>query len=296
MNASMTSLSLFFEFEPGSNASRSGGAPRQGLFFARKRFLLWACILLSLMVHGLGVWLADFRPVHRVILDKLVILDLVAPSVKPAPVSAPDGTMARAAQAALANPPEPASSPPVAQTQAPKDALRNKKKPASVVQPKSVAKEAPVPQREVTPPAATPVGVIAQSRVGQIVPRQGVTVLANESGLDALKHGSEARFMHGVATEEFVEDNYIGEYAMGKLGRVWIEDDRARSGHLILHAEHMGFTRPLFRFNRFIYVYGESPDSPEPILGSVTFFSDGYHIHQFMWQHNATYAYYPRRD
>lgn len=165
-----------------------------------------------------------------------------------------------------------------------------------MVQPKSVAKEVLLPQREDTPPAAMPVGFNSQAHVGQIVPRQGVTVLANESGQDALKHGSEARFMHGVATEEFVEDNYVGEYAMGKLGRFWIEDDRARSGHLILHAEHMGFRRPLFRFNRFIYVYGENLDFPEPILGSVTFFSDGYHIHQFMWQHNATYTYYPRRD
>lgn len=121
-------------------------------------------------------------------------------------------------------------------------------------------------------------------------------VIANEAGADALKHGAEARFMHGLATEEFVEDNYVGEYSLGKLGRVWIEDDRARSGHLVLHADGLGFHRKLFRFNRFIYVYGQEPDTATPVLGSVTFFSDGYHIHQFLWQHNSTKAYFPRRN
>jgi hypothetical protein len=75
MNASMTSLALFFESEPGSNASRYEGAVRKGLLCLRKRFLLWACIVLSLMVHGLGVWLVDFRPVHHLILDKLEACD-----------------------------------------------------------------------------------------------------------------------------------------------------------------------------------------------------------------------------
>jgi hypothetical protein len=132
--------------------------------------------------------------------------------------------------------------------------------------------------------------------IGQVVALPGVTVLANESGQDTLKHGAEARFMHGMATEEFVEENYIGEYTMGPADRVWIEDDRAQSGHLILHAERMGLTRKLFRFNRFIYIYGEYSDSPAPILGTVTFFSDGYHIHQFLWQHNSTHAFFPRRN
>ncbi len=120
-------------------------------------------------------------------------------------------------------------------------------------------------------------------------------VLANESGRDTLKHGAEARFMHGVATEEFVEDNYVGAYYVPGRGTVWIEDDRAGSGHLILHDDKTGFRRSLFRFNRFIYVYGEGPDSPAPVLGSVTFLSDGSRVHQFIWQHNSTQAYYPSR-
>ena len=120
-------------------------------------------------------------------------------------------------------------------------------------------------------------------------------VLANESGRDALKHGAEARFMHGVATEEFVEDNYVGAYHVPGRGAVWIEDDRAGSGHLILHDDKTGFRRPLFRFNRFIYVDGEGPDSPAPVLGSVTFLSDGSRVHQFIWQHNSTQAYSPSR-
>lgn len=296
MNASLPSLSLFFGSMPESKASRSRGTDRSGYAFTRRRVVLWGCVLLSLIVHGLGVWLADFRPVHHLILDRLVVLDIAAPPVKPVPVPAPDGSVKDAAPASAITPPKPASSPQAAKTPAPKSPVRKKEMSASTVQQKSVIKETSLAKREVAPQVATPVSFKSKTPVGQIVPRQGVTVLANESGQDALKHGSEARFMHGVATEEFVEENYIGEYAMGKLGRVWIEDDRARSGHLILHAEHMGFKRPLFRFNRFIYVYGENPDSPEPILGSVTFFSDGYHIHQFMWQHNSTYAYFPRRN
>lgn len=131
--------------------------------------------------------------------------------------------------------------------------------------------------------------------IGQVAQRPDATVLANESGQDTLKHGAEARFMHGVATEEFVEENYVGDYTLPDSSRVWIEDDRARSGHLVLHAEGMGLHRKLYRFNRFIYVYGDTSESPSPILGSVTFFSDGYHIHQFLWQHNSTTAHFPRR-
>ncbi|NLW80367.1 MAG: hypothetical protein GXY42_01640 [Desulfovibrionales bacterium] len=142
------------------------------------------------------------------------------------------------------------------------------------------------------PSDAAPQEVCAESPRS---PASGGKILANESGQDILKHGAEARFMHGLATEEFVEENYVGEYSLGAGGRVWIEDDRAMSGHLVLHAEHMGLIRPLFRFNRFIYVYGEDPANPDPVLGSVTFFSDGYIIHQFLWQHNATQAFYPTR-
>ena len=296
MNASLTSLLLFLDFKPESKVFRHGNADRDECPFFRKRFVLWPCVLLSLIVHGLGVWLADFRPVHHLVLDTLMVLEIAAPSMKPVPVPAPDSSVKDVVPASVIDSPKPASLPAAAVTPAPKITVRKKEKSTPAVQPKSVAKERAVPKPEAAPQVAAPEGFNAKTSVGQIVPRHGVTVLANESGLDALKHGSEARFMHGVATEEFVEDNYVGEYAMGKLGRVWIEDDRARSGHLILHAEHMDFERPLFRFNRFIYVYGETPDSPEPILGSVTFFSDGYHIHQFMWQHNSTYAYYPRRD
>jgi len=294
MGASLTTLPLFFEFDSGSDLSRSEGAKMGLRASGRRRSVLAACLLLSLVLHGLGVWMADFRPVHHLILDTLVILDIAA--VRPPPFPGPDGPVARDALSSVSAPPEPASLPQAAQTQAPKVAMPKKERPATAIQPKSVAKETPLPKPGTTPPVPAPADVESEVAVGQIVQRQGVTVLANESGMDSLKHGSEARFMHGVATEEFVEENYVGEYVMGKLGKVWIEDDRARSGHLILHAEHMGFRRPLFRFNRFIYVYGEKLDSPEPILGSVTFFSDGYHIHQFMWQHNSTYAYFPRRN
>jgi hypothetical protein len=57
----------------------------------------------------------------------------------------------------------------------------------------------------------------------------------------------------------------------------------------------MGLECPLYRFNKYIYVYGESPNSPEPILGTVTFLSNGERVNQILWQHNATQAFFPMR-
>lgn len=296
MNPSLTSLPPMGGFGPDQGLSGLEGGQCEECSVFRRHRLLWFSILLSLVVHVFGGWLADMRPVRHLMTDRLVILDIAASRAEPAPLPAPETHAQAAVPPSDAQMPRPAPPPQVGRTQPARTAKQAKSRPAPMGPQKAEATQSPGPKPKAPAPVATSPGLARNASIGQIVPRSGVTVLANESGQDALKHGAEARFMHGVATEEFVEDNYVGEYAMGKLGRVWIEDDRARSGHLILHAEHMGFRRPLFRFNRFIYVYGENPDSPEPILGSVTFFSDGYHIHQFLWQHNATYAYYPRRD
>lgn len=146
--------------------------------------------------------------------------------------------------------------------------------------------------------ASRPANASAHVTIDDVAPRAGSerkpVILANESGQDSLKHGAEARFMHGLATEEFVEENYVGEYWLSKVGRVWIERNQNNDG-LILHADQMNFHRPLHRFNRFIYVYGTHADQPFPVLGAVTFFSDGDRIHQFLWQHNGTTAYFPWR-
>jgi hypothetical protein len=259
---------------------------RCGQFLAHGKYIMAGCLFLSLILHGLSGWLFEFRPVHQFVADRLLLLDIVAPRAVAVPDTEGSVPVSTSAVPAVKSPvrvPVPAKAVPEPQAVAP--AVRRKPK----VQ-QAAVKAARVGKEERRADVRTSVPV------GQVMPQRGVTVLANESGQDALKHGSEARFMHGVATEEFVEENYIGEYSLGKLGRVWIEDDRARSGHLILHVEGIGLTRPLFRFNRFIYVYGENPDSPEPILGSVTFFSDGDRIHQFLMQHNSTHAYYPRRN
>ncbi|HCF04943.1 MAG TPA: hypothetical protein DEU72_01690 [Desulfomicrobiaceae bacterium] len=120
----------------------------------------------------------------------------------------------------------------------------------------------------------------------------GPVLLANEAGADRLKHGAEARFLHGLATEEFVEDNYVGTFH-------WQGDpisiERDAQGRLWLHDPGHGFRRRLHRFNRFIYVYGPDDDHPEPIHGSVTFFSDGERVFQFLWQEGGTRAVFPRR-
>ncbi|UTF48894.1 hypothetical protein NLA06_09900 [Desulfomicrobium sp. ZS1] len=286
-------------FDQGIHITQLKNAGKDGRVFGIRKSVLTGCIVLSLLLHALSGWMADFRPVPELVKDRPLLLDIdalsdesvsppaqapVAAKVAPRPVTSSDVTSSVSA----------ARSSPV-QKPVPEVKAVSKKN-TSPVQSKSRAQVEPAPERVRNPSPVLQEIVESKTPIGEIVPRPGVTVLANESGQDALKHGAEARFMHGVATEEFVEENYVGEYSMGKSGKVWIEDDRAGSGHLILHAEAMGLRRQLFRFNRFIYVYGENPDSPEPILGSVTFFSDGFHVNNFLWQHNSTHAYYPRRD
>jgi len=299
MSPSETGFLTLSGFDQGIQATQLKKMGKDGRIFGIRKFVLMGCIVLSLLLHVLSGWMADFRPVPQLVEDRLLLLDIaalsdeadppaaqvpVAEKVTPRPVTSSD--VAAPVSAARSSP----AQKPVPEVKA----VPQKKSPP--VQSKSRAQAEPVPDRARNPSPVPQESVKSKAPIGQILPRVGVTVLANESGQDALKHGAEARFMHGVATEEFVEENYVGEYSMGKSGKVWIEDDRAGSGHLILHAETMGLRRQLFRFNRFIYVYGERPDSPEPILGSVTFFSDGYHINNFLWQHNSTHAYYPRRE
>jgi hypothetical protein len=122
-----------------------------------------------------------------------------------------------------------------------------------------------------------------------------VSFAGDNDGIMKIKSGAEERSLSCLAAEEFSEDNYAGEYVFGPDKCLVIEDDRARSGHLILRADCMGLRCTLHRFNRFIYVYGPSPDSPEPVLGSVTFLSDGDHVNQVLWQHGERQAFFPTR-
>jgi hypothetical protein len=106
---------------------------------------------------------------------------------------------------------------------------------------------------------------------------------------------TEQRAISCLSSDEFEEEYYAGEYIFGNKKCVVIEDDRAGSGHLILKADCMGVRYPLYRFNRFIYVYGASPDSSEPVLGTVTFLSDGERVNQLLWQHDGNQAFFPMR-
>lgn len=111
-----------------------------------------------------------------------------------------------------------------------------------------------------------------------------------------LKDGAEVRCMSGVLAGEFDESDFVGEYAMGPDNCVRIEDDRAGSGRLVLHADCLGLHYPLYRFNKYIYVYGTTPEPDAPIRGTVTFLSDGGHINQLIWQHEAKQAFFPIRQ
>ncbi|MDO9581656.1 MAG: hypothetical protein Q7J24_00900 [Desulfomicrobium sp.] len=116
-----------------------------------------------------------------------------------------------------------------------------------------------------------------------------------QDGIIKIKDGSEVRCMSGLVDEEFVENNFAGEYFIGSDKCVIIENNIARSGHLILHADFLKLHSPLYRFNKYIYVYGESPESPEPVLGTVTFLSDGSSVNQLIWQHDSRQAFFPIR-
>jgi len=262
---------------PLEDGSRGGRRSRVVLLIA-------GCGLLSLALHffaGLGL---DLRSPEEELRGRLVLLRFDPPP-PPKEIESPP---AKAPVAAATDIP--------AQSGAQRPAVRNTSKRMRKTPVKKTVAKASKPAE---PRAESKPLTMASERsavpVGRIEARPGVTVLANESGQDTLKHGAEARFMHGAATEEFVEDNYVGEYTLKDEGRIWIEDDRSGSGHLVLHAEALGLHRRLFRFNRFIYVYGPAFDSPEPVQGTVTFFSDGYHIHQFLLQHESSKAYFPRR-
>lgn len=122
-----------------------------------------------------------------------------------------------------------------------------------------------------------------------------VLALASDT-VPQLKDGADARCLPGIDSSEFCEENYAGAYTLGPGKCVFIEDARKRKGHLILHADCLGLHCPLYQFNKFIYVYGVSPDSPTPILGTVTFMSDGDGVSQLILQHDGREAYFPMRQ
>jgi hypothetical protein len=120
-------------------------------------------------------------------------------------------------------------------------------------------------------------------------------VLAEDSTHIVVNQGAESRCMSSLINDKFCEENYKGDYYLGSGDCVTIEDDRDNSGHLILHANCLGLHCPLHRFSKYIYVYGKNPDSPEPVLGTVTFLSDGSRINQMIWLHDSKQAFFPLR-
>lgn len=122
-----------------------------------------------------------------------------------------------------------------------------------------------------------------------------VLMAEGSDGFLKIKDGPEVRCLSGLVDEEFVEDNYAGEYSLGSGNCVTIENDLARSGHLILHADCLKLHCPLYRFSKYIYVYRGSQDSPDSVLGTVTFLSDGSRVNQLILQHDSRQAFFPMR-
>lgn len=258
---------------------------------------LWVAVLLSVLLHTALAFIFDFHSfsnAQKALLEVRLVPPMKHESLPVSTTEVTDAvkvTVPPATVAAVERKPVPAPSRRKKTTKKKKTAATRNERESGPKSPQVRTHRSLKPEVPAVAPVTAAPDQSRRTHRGDGVP----ILLANESGLDELKHGSEARFMHGFASDEFVEDNYIGEFSLGKGGRVWIEDDRARSGHLILHAEKMGLVRPLFRFNRFIYTYGVQPGAPKPIGGTVTFFSDGYTIHQFLWEHNSSQAFYPMR-
>ncbi|KAF5040794.1 hypothetical protein DSECCO2_529730 [anaerobic digester metagenome] len=116
------------------------------------------------------------------------------------------------------------------------------------------------------------------------------------NGPTQLKDGAETRCIPGVDDQEFTEENFAGAYSLGPDKCVFIEDARKRGGHLVLHADCLGLHCPLYRFNRFVYVYGSPPGTSAPVQGTVTFMSDGAQVTQIILQHEGRQAYFPMRQ
>lgn len=110
------------------------------------------------------------------------------------------------------------------------------------------------------------------------------------------KDGAETRCIPGVDDQEFTEDNFAGAYSLGPGKCVFIEDARKRGGQLVLHADCLGLHCPLYRFNKFVYVYGAPPGAAAPVQGTVTFMSDGSQVTQIILQHEGRQAYFPMRQ
>lgn len=122
------------------------------------------------------------------------------------------------------------------------------------------------------------------------------SAMAGSQGeITKIKDGSEVRCMSGLATEEFIESGYPGKYYLGSGDCVTIENDLARNGELILHAECLGLRCPLYRFSKYIYIYREVQDDEESVLGTVTFLSDGSAVNQLILQHDSRIAYFPMK-
>lgn len=119
-------------------------------------------------------------------------------------------------------------------------------------------------------------------------------------GLDQTSYGPKIRF----GTTLF--EHYHSYYVSGLVGHfrtddgldVYIVDGRKdpRVKKLLLHVPSRNFTRALTEYNsRYIYSYGPTLLSTEPIQGSVMFMGDGDKIHRLMWIPKAGKALYPER-
>ncbi len=204
MNApelSLAQIAFSGAFRPAVLPGGSGNEePRSG----RGGSVLVPCVLLSIALHAVLLLGLEFRQIEREA-DRTLLLDIVAPAVKELAPQVPQASRVVPEPGSVRTRPEPT---PPARKAASRPARPRQTEKKEKVGPSQKVAQRPAPEKPQSGVLAG--GARCGRATGASCPRRpgrqrpGATVLANESGQDALKHGAEARFMHGVATEEFV--------------------------------------------------------------------------------------------
>lgn len=119
-------------------------------------------------------------------------------------------------------------------------------------------------------------------------------------GIVQTSYGPKIRF--GATLFEHYHSYYVsglvGHFRTAEGLDVYIVDGRKdpRINKLLLHVPAMDLTRTLTEYNsRYIYTYGPSLLSEQPVQGTVMFMGDGDKIYRLMWLPKTGRALYPER-
>lgn len=87
-----------------------------------------------------------------------------------------------------------------------------------------------------------------------------------------VKQGNEVRLsLRGLRAADFGTKDFVGRYSIsGEGGSMEVQE--LPDGRLLFIDHRSGLRRLLHKVGKFIYTYGPDYDTPEPVMGSLTFF------------------------